>query len=204
MRNQMYLGSPVITTTHGGYTLLLGNNEDFYREVVDQPLGTVWDGDQGGGQQAWVEGVNRMLAERGLTGEVERDQALKQEAVATIRNNPGRFTRACGLRLLRFWGVAPSAEAANGLPSLAIVAVACLYIVWWLLSVIGCVTAVRERAVSVLPAVCLIASFMAVHTIYWSNARMRAPVLPALALLAATAASAWWKESSNLQGVESP
>src|SRR5581483_12505023 len=31
IRNEIELGRPVITTTHGGYTLLLGNNAYFYK-----------------------------------------------------------------------------------------------------------------------------------------------------------------------------
>ncbi len=199
VRNQMYLGSPVITTTHGGYTLILGNNEAFYEEVVDQPIGIVWDGSHGGGQQAWADDVNRSLADRGLMSEVERDQALRQEAVTTIRTNPGRFTRACGLRLLRFWSVVPSADASNGLPTLVTVAVAGFYVLWWLLCVAGCRATFRKRALALLPSLLLIVSFMSLHLVYWTNARMRAPVLPALALLAAMAVSAKFQVTNDEQ-----
>lgn len=185
VRNQLLLGTPIITTTHGGYTLLLGNNADYYREVVDQSSTTEWDG-----VEAWAEELNRSLSERALTDEVERDRAMRDEAIDTIRNHPGIFVRACVLRCLNFWAITPSGEARAGLPTMVVVAAGAFYIVWWLLSVAGFVQAMRTRAVSLLPAICLIAAFASVHTVYWSNARMRAPVLPALALLAAYGLSA--------------
>ena len=54
VRNIVVMGHPILMTTHGGYTVLLGNNPAFYREVVDQPWGTTWDGSVGGGQAKWV------------------------------------------------------------------------------------------------------------------------------------------------------
>ena len=44
IRNTLQFGRPVLMTTHGGYTLLLGNNETFFREVVSGERGTVWEG----------------------------------------------------------------------------------------------------------------------------------------------------------------
>jgi 4-amino-4-deoxy-L-arabinose transferase-like glycosyltransferase len=34
IRNSIVFGRPILMTTHGGYTLLLGNNETFFNEVV--------------------------------------------------------------------------------------------------------------------------------------------------------------------------
>ncbi|MFX9077435.1 hypothetical protein ABTN32_20465, partial [Acinetobacter baumannii] len=42
VRNWLVFGVPILTTTHGGYTLLLGNNSVFTQDVVQQPWGTVW------------------------------------------------------------------------------------------------------------------------------------------------------------------
>jgi hypothetical protein len=36
------------------------------------------------------------------------------------------------------------------------------------------------------PLLLLLVAFSLVHTVYWSNVRMRAPLVPAIALLAAT------------------
>ncbi len=199
LRNQVFLGSPVITTTHGGYTLLLGNNEDFYREVVDQPFGTTWDGSFGKGQHGWVSELNRSLAERGLTGEVERDRAMRDRAILAILENPGRFVRACGLRIVDFWSVVSRGEGAFRLPSWMRIGVAAFYVLWWILCVAGCRATFRKRAFALLPSLLLIVSFMSLHLVYWTNARMRAPVLPALALLAAMAVSAKFQVTNDEQ-----
>jgi 4-amino-4-deoxy-L-arabinose transferase-like glycosyltransferase len=41
-RNWVEIGRPIVTTTHGGYTLLLANNERFYDWTRDGAWGTVW------------------------------------------------------------------------------------------------------------------------------------------------------------------
>ena len=49
IRNRLVFGRWIATTTHGGYTLLLGNNPDFYRHLrqrsvgpsLDAPLATI-------------------------------------------------------------------------------------------------------------------------------------------------------------------
>ncbi len=43
VRNQLALGKPIVATTHGGYTLLLGNNPPFYRHLQQHTWGSVWD-----------------------------------------------------------------------------------------------------------------------------------------------------------------
>ena len=57
------------------------------------------------------------------------------------------------------------------------------------LALFGLVVLVRQRQVSWLWLVLVIASFALVHLFFWSNMRMRAPVIPAIALIAALAAS---------------
>ena len=54
-------------------------------------------------------------------------------------------------------------------------------------ALIGLWPAMRLNAAVWMPLLLLIASFSAVHLVYWSNARMRAPVMPAVAVLAAGA-----------------
>src|SRR5690606_35279243 len=43
LRNQRRLGQPIWATTHGGYTLLLGNNPPFYDYVRHGRFGVAWD-----------------------------------------------------------------------------------------------------------------------------------------------------------------
>jgi hypothetical protein len=185
LRNWHKLGAPVITTTHGGYTLLLGNNPAFFREVVDQPLGTVWDGSHGPGQAAWADEIHQEMARAGIDSEVDRDRWMSRRAWSHIAEHPADFVRACLLRLIRFWNVIPSGPAAQGLPAPAWYAVGAWYLTVFGLALCGVLRACRTGLASWLPLLLLIASFTAVHLLYWSNVRMRAPVTPAVAVLAA-------------------
>jgi hypothetical protein len=185
IRNYLVLDAPVFTTTHGGYTILLGNNPAFYQEVVMQPLGTVWDGSRGPGQQAWAESVNDEMDRLGVTGEVASDRWMSARARENIGNEPATFFRACLLRFVRFWNIVPSGSAAEVLPRVIVWIVGCCYLLLFAFAVWGLAVVFRDHRTDWGPALLLIVSFTLVHLVYWSNARMRAPVMPAVALLAA-------------------
>ncbi|REJ86801.1 MAG: phospholipid carrier-dependent glycosyltransferase [Planctomycetota bacterium] len=185
-RNWNSLGAPIVTTTHGGYTLLLGNNPAFYQEVVAQPVGTVWDGSRGPGQSAWMESINHEMDRMGLESEIARDRWMSRRARRNIASDPIMFSRASLLRLLRFWNVVPSGGAADGVPQFLRWAIGAFYAVVLLSAAGGLVRWLRLRDARLTPLVLLIASFTLVHLFYWSNVRMRAPVMPAVAVLAAS------------------
>jgi Dolichyl-phosphate-mannose-protein mannosyltransferase len=185
IRNLAVLGSPIMTTTHGGYTLLLGNNRAFYDEAVRQPLGTVWDGSHGPGQQVWVAGINDEMDRLGVNGEVARDRWMSRRAWHNIGEQPGTFFRACVLRFVRFWNIVPSGPAAEGVPTVTQWAVGCFYCVVFAAGLIGLVVVLRRDARRWMPVILMVVSFTVVHLVYWSNVRMRAPIVPAVALLAA-------------------
>lgn len=190
VRNAIVMGHPILMTTHGGYTILLGNNPSFYREVVDQPWGTVWDGSHGAGQGEWADEVNRQLDDAGVMGEVARDRWLGKLARAHIREQPSMFVRACLLRLRRFWSLSPQGDTGEMMPSAIRLLVVVFYGGVFLLAVIGLIRVLIERLTAVhfhrwVPVLLLIVAFVSVHLVYWSNARMRSPVVPAIALLAA-------------------
>ena len=46
IRNQIQFGRPIVTTTHGGYTLLLANNPEFYQWLRSGSWGSVWQADE--------------------------------------------------------------------------------------------------------------------------------------------------------------
>ncbi|MFG0333846.1 MAG: hypothetical protein ACF8TS_10830 [Maioricimonas sp. JB049] len=185
IRNWMLFERPILMTTHGGYTILLGNNAAFYEEVVAQPLGTVWDGSQGPGQGAWVSRLHAEMDAAGLETDLERDRFMSRRAWETIREHPLLFVRASLLRLLRFWNIVPSGPSAEAVPPALRWSVGFCYAVYWLLALGGAWHALRSRDVRWWTLVLLAVSFSLVHTLYWSNARMRAPVMPAVAVLAA-------------------
>ncbi len=197
LRNLASLGHPVLMTTHGGYTLLLGNNPQFYEEVVRQPWGTVWDGSQGGGQAGWVEAVNREMDQEGVTGEVARDRWMARRARAYIRAAPLMFARACLLRLTRFWSVVPTGADGDHIAPGVRGLVGGFYCVLFAGAAWGLVVIVRDRRWSWTPCLLMLAAFVAVHLVYWTNARMRAPVSPVIALLFAAGLASLWRRPTG-------
>jgi len=189
LRNWRVFDRPIITTTHGGYTVLLGNNPAYYREVVRQRLGVVWDGSHGAGQAAWAAELNREMIAAGLFGEVERDQWMSAQARRAIVAEPESFVRACLRRFLHFWSLRPSVRVDGSTPRIFDLGVAVYYCLTFALAACGFARIVSgrvNRALWVTP-VLLIAGFVAVHLVYWTDARMRAPVTPEIALLASIA-----------------
>lgn len=184
IRNALRFGTPIVTTTHGGYTLLLSNNPVYHDEIVRAPWGTVW---QGKSLERWQREQQLELDARGIRGEVAQDQWWNARAREWIRLHPTAFLTSCGHRLLSFWKLAPA--QAEGSPGLAVqVAVGAFYFVEWGLVLAGLLAAWRMRSSSVVPLLLLIGCFTAMHCVYFSNARMRAPLVPALAVLSAMGA----------------
>lgn len=184
VRNWLQFGRPILMTTHGGYTLLLGNNPQFVREVVDQPWGSVWDGTHGGGQQAWVESIDRQMDEAGVTGELARDRWMRDRALDNIAADPSAFVRSCWLRLRRFWGLMPI-EGASDQSRWVRRGIGAFYAFTFAGVIAGALHIVRHWSVHWMPSLLMIAGFMGVHLVYWTNIRMRAPIVPILAVLAA-------------------
>ena len=184
IRNLVHFGRPIVTTTHGGYTLLLANNCVFYDEVVHGPSGAVWEGPS---LDAWQQALEHDLEADGVDGEIARDRWMYDRALEGIRNDPGSFAAAGWLRFRRFWGVLPEGPTAAALPRVIRWGVAMWYAAVIVAMGIGIVrVSLARREWSMWwPALLMIAAFTAVHLVFWTNARMRAPVVPAICLLAA-------------------
>ena len=89
IRNQLQFGRPIVTTTHGGYTLLLANNPEFYQWLRSGRWGSVWQADQ----------FNAAWDRRKPADELAADRLAYAEAWQTIRGEPGTFAYACLVRL---------------------------------------------------------------------------------------------------------
>lgn len=176
-RNERQLGVPIWTTTHGGYTLYLANNPVYYDEVLDGPRGAVWTGHN---QWVWWDSVNR--SNQGMP-EPEADRHMRAEAVRFIASRPHDFARATLARLGRFWGLAP-AEAVY--PRWLRMATACWTIPLWCALAVGLGSRRLWRWPNASAPACVIGLTL-VHAVYWTDLRMRAPILPAIALIAASA-----------------
>jgi 4-amino-4-deoxy-L-arabinose transferase-like glycosyltransferase len=178
IRNARVLGEPVWTTTHGGYTLALANNPVYYAEVLDGPPGAVWSG---ANQRRWFDAIGPRVA--GLS-EPAADRRLRGDALRLIRERPRDFVRASIARLARFWSVVPAAAVYPGALRLA---TAAWTVPLWLALGVGLTRRSTWRWPRVAAPLWIVA-LSAVHTVYWTDLRMRAPLVPAIALVAVAAA----------------
>lgn len=204
LRNQRHFGHPIWATTHGGYTLLLGNNPPFYQYLRSGRIGIAWDPEDfferwqmrtlADPRQAgfWQPGrivapdPHWQLQQPDIGDEVAQDTLAYQTAVQSIQRDPGGFLRAGLWRLSRL--VSPMPQRSGGPLGLAIIGVTGFYCVVLLLAAVGC--AKLGRRLLHLPwaaSLTLVLALVAVHTFYWTNLRMRAPAVPVLATLAAAA-----------------
>jgi hypothetical protein len=196
-RNYREFGKPILTTTHGGYTLALGNNEYFYRWLAEQH-DTPWDSSEF--DFAFVMGMffppdpfdaphEEPLSINNVT-DLMADERGYQIARDSIRSAPGSFISACLYRVHQLWSPLPNkltADESTGRRLLRYGTAA------WYLGVYTLVAVGLWRLkwnVFRQPWVwglLLCFAFTAVHTFYWSNLRMRAPLIPFIALVAAAA-----------------
>jgi 4-amino-4-deoxy-L-arabinose transferase-like glycosyltransferase len=192
VRNQLQFGRPIVTTTHGGYTMLLANNPEFYEWLGAGPWGSVWRADRF--DAAWNERKPR--------DELQADRLAYREAWQAIRQSPGTFCYACLVRLGRFCSPLPHQVVADETPvrRLSRYLVALWYVAVFSLAAIGVSRRGErreERGESAdsptrylfLFALLLLASLLAAHAVYWTDMRMRGPVMPVVALAAAMGAS---------------
>ncbi len=185
IRNQVQFGRPILATTHGGYTLLLANNPFFYEYLRSAPWGAVWENKQL--DRAWLAKVPH-----GQTDEPDADRLAYVEALKNIRNEPATFCYACLVRLGRLFGVMPHQLTPDEgtLRRWLRYGVALWYGVELAMAVLGigvvCVLARRRgnRLLGWIYVLLLVACFAAVHSLYWTDMRMRAPLVPAIALAA--------------------
>ncbi len=181
VRNAVVLGAPIATTTHGGYTLLLGHNPVYYAEVVDRPWGAVWGRDS---LVQWQTSLEVELARDRVAphDELARDRWMYCRAWRTIRSNPAHAIRSSLTLLGRLWNLAP---LAGSVPTVARWAIGGFYMAVFAGMLSGLLRMPARECRRWQPALCLIVGFTLVHAVYWADMRMRAPLVPALALLAA-------------------
>jgi len=190
MRNAYRFQRPIVSTTHGGYTLWLANNQDYY-EFLSEPAGrSVWD-------SAELDAAYNRVKDDLDGDEVAADDWARQQAMQCIQQQPLTFVRACTARIGRLWGFVPNRLAPDesatrlaarwavgiwylGVSLLALFAASCLK--WrllqtpWLWGVLLCI------------------SLTAVHSVYWTDLRMRAPAIPVLCVAAAWGAARFWEQ----------
>jgi len=176
LRNYGQLDRPIFTTTHGGYTILLGNNGSFYSYLSEFRWGEAWDP------------AGTLPARSSVQSELDYDQMCYQQAWQSMREAPGMAVWSALVKMGRLWGLLPHRQQVNESRVLrsARYATAVWYAMVFALALAG---AWSQRVSIFAPSwswvllMCL--AWTAVHAIYWSNLRMRTPLVPGIALLAA-------------------
>ena len=190
IRNQRVFGKPIVTTTHGGYTLWLGNNRSFY-DWLQSGSSLPWDVEAanraGRYDWLWIPEIGNAPVRH---QEPMKDDYYLRTAGEEIAKSPMSFVRACCYRLGQLWSPLPNKltadeSAGRRLMRYAVAAWYCgvyllaavgIWRLWWRLFKPPWVWGVL---------LCLV--FTGVHTFYWSNLRMRVPLMPFVALAAAAA-----------------
>ncbi|MBL8812432.1 MAG: glycosyltransferase family 39 protein [Planctomycetaceae bacterium] len=179
VRNYLQFQRIIPATTHGGYTLALGNNPDFYRDVINGKDEFPWEG---ASLERWQR---RTLEEAKQSGtdilkETELDAWYSAYAKAAMKENPSAAFKATRLRLRRFWALS-TAESKN---SFLTTCLSAWYGTLWLGLIMWVVFSFRIKLFvpEATCALCVLA-FVLMHTVYWTDTRMRTPVMPLLILL---------------------
>lgn len=182
LRNQLVLGKPILTTTHGGYTLLLANNTVFYDEVARQPWGTVWSGES---LQRWQTAMlASMDAELGSTaGEFDKDRWQGAAARRHIQEDPAGFVAGMWYRCRSFWSLSPRGPAAELTWSIRR-PVSIWYATLFGLALVGAIRLYRRQTPGLWVLLLIMVCLQGVHLVYWTDTRMRMPIHPLLAILA--------------------
>ncbi len=198
VRNARVFGSPIVTTTHGGITLLLANNPSFYEYLRSGAWGATWDGKEINqryadlrtrhSEQIFVR--SKTLPDGLKVDEVAVDREAYREAFENIRNQPGMFLYSCLVRVGRLWAVLPHATSEHESASRRGMryAVGIWYTFELALAMVGtCFVGRNLLRQPWIWGTLLVVSYTAVHVFYWTDMRMRAPLTSVVALLVAVA-----------------
>ncbi|MCA9119586.1 MAG: hypothetical protein H6822_13765 [Planctomycetaceae bacterium] len=200
VRNMLVFGVPKLTTTHGGYTVLLGNNPGFYRYLRDAPRGTTWDSTELADvweARRYVKSPDELLWKTPHEvskqpihrTEFEDDDFAYSLAERYIRDDPGMFAYSCIIRVNRLWQLAPyrTTGSESTARMLMRILIGCWYGALFLLAIVA-MSSLRSQMFGrpFIWGLLLCVAFTCVHTLYWSNMRMRAPLMPYVCLLAAS------------------
>ncbi|MEC9092741.1 MAG: hypothetical protein VX438_08560, partial [Planctomycetota bacterium] len=197
-RNHQLYGRLILATTHGGYTLFLGNNDSFY-DYLRSGKRSPWNGENE--LQETVKKIRKdcqFFSEEWqgvIVDEVKKDRLYYDKAIEVIRRRPLDFCYACLIRAVRFWCIIPNSSDLES-PGQTVIRLGAgiwygiLFAFVWVGAFQWIQCFVRNPVnrwflfQKSLPAILLIIAFQGLHLVYWSNMRMRAPLVVVLALLA--------------------
>ncbi len=195
VRNYRIWGTLVVATTHGGYTLWLANNEDFYAYLSDKRHKKPWSAARFDDQYA-------RLAQRAAYNEPVVDRQATSRAWQTMRTYPWLAVRAAIYRWSELWNPQPRSTDQRPVSRPVVGLVLLYYLLEYLAALLGmCRLVVRRKCPQWWIWASLVMALHFVHAVYWANARMRAPLEPLLALLAV---QAWPERTGQRTGSSLP
>ena len=184
-RNYRIFGEPKLTTTHGGYTLLLANNRSFYAAFSQ--------GERLGDWEAETPEFQAILSHaypfqvRSSEGELKRDRAYSEAAWKTMVASPSLFLQTSLVRLCWFWSPMPhGSQEESGARHTLRICIGVFYCIQFGFAAYG---AKQFGTWATATKWCFIGwlsfafALTALHSVYWSNLRMRAPLVPMLTVL---------------------
>lgn len=188
LRNTAAIGHPVWGTTHGGYTLLLANNESFYDYLENRAAEPPWRRPVWQSDEFFAE--YRALPRSG--DEWADDRITYAAAKETIQGRPSMFWYSCWVRMTRLWQPFPHAAADRSTASIVVVGFFYSFVyALVLIAILRHASHFHPRHwrqwVAWWPAAALVITLSGVHAVYWSNPRMRSPAIPAMSIIAAAA-----------------
>ena len=195
LRNQQQLNKPILATTHGGYTFLLGNNSHFYAFLRDPQGQSVWDADELHATM-WAAQAERQQPLPEEHPEVTQDRLCYAEAWSTIQQQPMDFARSCLVRVARLWTPLPHQlrPEESSLRQMTRYVIAAWYSLLFMAVLLGVASHRHELFQNPwVWGITLCLSLTLLHTFFWSNIRMRAPALPFLCCLAVIGAEAGYR-----------
>lgn len=183
-RNAQQMGRPIFMTSHGGYTLLLANNDSFYDHLRERGPSRDWDA------KAFHEEWSSQSKESELAFDSKANMAAKE----VIGRRPSMFLYSGIVRAGWLWALWP-AESNGSLNASSLKGIVLRWAIgaWyaaWMLA--GFYLAIRSLAIpkirfgfqgsfsAWIPMLLLAISLTVVHSVYFSNMRMRAPMMPAI------------------------
>ncbi len=195
-RNAQKLGRFSLTTTHGGYTLFLANNDSLYdHQQGTAPLKGLWNPEEFQSRlkkELDQEARSKGIPEGSVEMELFQDQWTQEKAKEVIKSRPKDFRRAVVWRFAHLWQPRPykTADQESKEQFLARNAIGIFYGLEILLALFGLGKVLygllrRRLTYGWLWPLALILSVQLPHLLYWTNMRMRGPIEPAIALLVA-------------------
>ena len=181
-RNREHFGKPIWATTHGGYTLLLANNSTLYDHFATGSVSRDWDEDQF--HREWAK---QKLAASQRPDYIQRhrevvdDEFAQSVALDTIRQRPLMFVWSAVVRVGWLWTPLPNPRPDSWIKW----PITVWYIGLFAFALAGAwVLGLKNMEPTWWFGWLLLISLTLVHSVYWSNMRMRAPALPLVYLLA--------------------